>query len=415
MSRTGRKFEIGSEEVMGEVVRAGAAVVRARRIEYLLFVSYVLPGLLLGFAALLWHWVGLALALPLVLQAAMTLAVPALVRRDALTAAGHLFMGSFVVAMIVVGTFTGGATSPAILPLAVAGPLGVLVLERGSAAIWVGLAAVAIAIGAWAELSGVGVPSLLTGAPLQWMQGGAAIAVTVVLFVLLLRYQGALDSGVLEVSAVNERLRHAGAELDRASLALASSAAAFAGSGNNGLVVQMMTGSAKGRRAIAEARNRLQSMFAQYRDIDERVLELHRRTEDIVEQIANIDRIWAQLDLMALNVGIEAAGVGQAGRGFALLAADMRRLAERVSKETSEIKATLRSVHGLSQEVGAATTKGTELAERGSGDLEELATRFEEVLALVDRAAHAARATTDSVRVQLDAIHDLVDDGSAAD
>ena len=389
----------------------GAAIVRARRVEYLLYATYLLPPVLFGFGALMWYLAGFFVGVALLIQGVVTLSVPLILRStDSTELAGHTFIASFILGMAYLAAFTGGLESPAILPLVVSGPLGILVLSRSGAAFWAVAGAVALAIGAWAALSGFEFPWALEEGALSWIRSISIVSVMAVLFLLLLRYQHSLDSAVVEVSAANDKMRHAGREISAAGRALADTTTAFAGGADaGGLAQEMVSGATQGRRAVEEARERLELIFSQYREIDSRVRQQSSRTAIVIEQIDNIDRIGSQLDLMALNIGIEAASAGDKGRGFSVLADDMRRLAERVSDETQAIKGTLHEIKNLSVGVDEATTRGAKLTRRGDDDVKLLAKSFEEVLALVDRAARVARATTVQAREQLVAIQHLVE------
>ncbi len=91
-----------------------------------------------------------------------------------------------------------------------------------------------------------------------------------------------------------------------------------------------------------------------------------KRTSDITSIVDTINLIAERTNLLSLNASIEAARAGDAGRGFAVVAEEIRNLADRSAKATSDIASIIRSLQEVSQEAVASTNDGLRIADESN-------------------------------------------------
>ncbi len=117
------------------------------------------------------------------------------------------------------------------------------------------------------------------------------------------------------------------------------------------------------------------------------VESLGTRSDQIGEIVATIEDIADQTNLLALNAAIEAARAGEQGRGFAVVADEVRALAERTTKATHEIGEMIKTIQQETQSAVAAMVEGVREVEKGTEDASRSGKALEDILAQVGDVA----------------------------
>jgi methyl-accepting chemotaxis protein len=163
----------------------------------------------------------------------------------------------------------------------------------------------------------------------------------------------------------------------------------------------------RGGKIVEGALTTMRSIAGAVGDTATKIEGLGKSSDQIGKIIGVIDEIADQTNLLALNAAIEAARAGEQGRGFAVVADEVRKLAERTTKATREITQMIESVQ---QETAAAVAKmqsgteqvnaGVETTTQAGSALTEIIAAAEQVGSMVEQIAAAAiqqSAATDQI------------------
>jgi len=214
-----------------------------------------------------------------------------------------------------------------------------------------------------------------------------SLALVVGMAVLLSRLSSKLKGSVDEISGGVHAFRQVSHQISSSSQSLANNANSQAAS-----LTESAAAAEQARRSSAASLDRLRSTTEAGQKVSRRVHDTAERLQDmlkamedmsvragkVVSILKTIDEIAFQTNILALNAAVEAARAGQAGLGFAVVAEEVRNLAQRCARASQETGA-------LVTASATATREGTERLDRLAAGVSGIETELAQMLALVEQ------------------------------
>jgi methyl-accepting chemotaxis protein len=135
-----------------------------------------------------------------------------------------------------------------------------------------------------------------------------------------------------------------------------------------------------GARTVSAAIDGMETIQAKVNLSAQKVQEMGTRSEQIGVIVETIEDIASQTNLLALNAAIEAARAGEHGKGFAVVADEVRKLAERASSATKEIGGLVKDIQHTVSDAVSAMNEGSVEVKRGVGQAKEAGHALDEIL-----------------------------------
>ena len=152
----------------------------------------------------------------------------------------------------------------------------------------------------------------------------------------------------------------------------------------------------KGGSSVAETIKGMQRIRAAVQTTGKKIKGLGERSLEIGAIIEVINEIATQTNLLALNAAIEAARAGEQGRGFAVVADEVRKLAERAARATKDITSLIKGIQVETSEAvtvmeeGTREVEGTKLADQAGAALREIEQIVKQTSGLVTDITNSA-------------------------
>lgn len=136
----------------------------------------------------------------------------------------------------------------------------------------------------------------------------------------------------------------------------------------------------EGRTTMDHTQKDMEEIVSTASKTNETVNSLSNRTDQIGEIIQVIDDIADQTNLLALNAAIEAARAGEQGRGFAVVADEVRKLAERTTKATQEIGETIKIIQEEIHEAADSMNSVSTVIDKGRTSISKTGTMLDDIV-----------------------------------
>jgi methyl-accepting chemotaxis protein len=177
-----------------------------------------------------------------------------------------------------------------------------------------------------------------------------------------------------------------------------------------------------GGRIVEEAVKEVKEIAATVGESEGHITSLAELSKRIGEIIGIINEIADQTNLLALNAAIEAARAGEHGRGFAVVADEVRKLAERTTGATSEVSGIIREIQNKVtsavssiERVSSKVDRGVDLSTKAGNELTTIVKSVEDLHLMVQQIASAIEemsATSDQISKDIESISGISNETS---
>ena len=173
------------------------------------------------------------------------------------------------------------------------------------------------------------------------------------------------------------------------------------------IAAQTAAAARSGDATVATAHDSITTIRRQVDLIVNHMLELGKKSQQIGAVLDIVAELAEQTNILAINATIEAAGANEAGKRFAVVADEIRKLADRVAGSTKEIRGLIEDVRSSVNTTIMTTEGGSKSVDAGARQFSEVAAAFGEIAGLVGTTTEAAREIELSTKQQSTAVEQV--------
>jgi twitching motility protein PilJ len=206
-----------------------------------------------------------------------------------------------------------------------------------------------------------------------------------------LQLAAASEHQALQISAASTAINDMAASIDQVSANASESSA---------VAERSVTIANKGNEVVHNTIHGMDNIREQIQDTSKRIKRLGESSQEIGDIVSLIDDIADQTNILALNAAIQASMAGDAGRGFAIVADEVQRLAERSSSATKQIETLVRAIQNDTNEAVISMEQTTSEVVRGARLAQDAGVALEEIEGVSRVLAELIESITDAARQQ---------------
>jgi methyl-accepting chemotaxis protein len=180
-----------------------------------------------------------------------------------------------------------------------------------------------------------------------------------------------------------------------------------------GVAQQTGQAASQGDATVQDAQASISGIRRQVDLVVNHMLDLGRKSQQIGAVLDIVSELAEQTNILAINATIEAAGAGESGRRFSVVAEEIRQLADRVTASTKEIRSLIDDVRGAVNTTVMTTETSSKAVDDGARRFGDVAASFRQIAALVAATTEAAREIELSTKQQASAVEQV--NGAVAD